>query len=500
MKENRVELNLHTNKSVMKGINPLRDILLKAESLNMKSIAITDTTGLHHLKEIEALKYFNKLNIKVIHGLDLIIDDNSVTVLAKNELGLKNIYKIINHSSDSNITLTTELFHKFSEGLLIGSSHLNGELYKSMLKNKSDEELGKIIENYDYIELTSDDSGENNISLIQEINKKIINLSKKSNKLVVVTGDVCYINKEDKYYKDIVEKSNNIINQSGTSYSKHLKTSEELIEEFNYLSHELACEIIINNTNTLADMCDEIKYSKEENLFPFIPDSAQKLTRLTYIRAKETYGKNIPENVKMRLKTELNAIISNGYESIFIGLLELSKKCIEKRIFTEISGNFLLYSQVAFLLGLTTKSPLYDRDSIYMFDNINNISIYQDQVSIVINEDDADIVIKLLGEIFSECDIYNSYYSYITKNNILSTFISEAKKINSYISENNLKIVNDALNDVCVKERYSIDYNRLIFVKKDTDITSILPVKINQTTKDLLLPSNTDFKFVVVPL
>lgn len=249
--------------------------------------------------------------------------------LVKNKTGLKNLFKIISYAN------TTYLFRgsepklprgelkKLREGLLIGSGCVNGEIFEEA-KTKDDEELANIMQFYDYIEvqplnaikhlLDMESSGFKTIEDLKDHLKKIIRVAKDAGKLVVATSDAHYLTPKDKIYRDIIinQKSNgklHPLNRRGVNTpDMHIRTTNEMLEEFSFLDKDLAYEIVVTNSNKIADMIEEVEVIIQTGGVPFSPridKSIETVTDLVYTKAADWYGDPLPLNIEERIAKEL---------------------------------------------------------------------------------------------------------------------------------------------------------------------------------------------------
>ena len=282
------------------------------------------------------LKKLVSRNFETIKDLDKLVSKDEihkygisyhVNILAKNKTGLKNLFKIISLANTKYLYKTPRILRseieKHREGLLIGSGCYESEIFR-LARSKNDEELSNLINFYDYVEvqppavydhLLQMGDFANKAELLEHI-KKIIRVTKESGKLIVATGDVHQIEPEDRIYREI------IVNQKvpgGGRHplakkdikqipSQHLRTTEEMLEDFSFLPKELAEEIVIDNPNKIADMIEIIEVIIDTGGIPFapkIPNCTETTTDMVYDKAESIYGKPLPYNIEERLASEL---------------------------------------------------------------------------------------------------------------------------------------------------------------------------------------------------
>lgn len=329
------------------------DILLKCFDILKKKDII-------NLKELNE-KYLNNFDIKKAPTYHLII-------LVKNQTGLKNLYKLISFSHLNYFyrkpRMPKSLIQKYREGLIIGSACEAGELYRSIINGKTDEELRKIIEFYDYLEIQPLGNNEfllrNNsvkgLDELKNINKRIYYLGKKFKKPVVATCDVHFLDDNDKIFRKILMYGQGY-EDAENQPPLYLRTTDEMLNEFKYLGEEAANEVVVKNTCIIADMVEDVKPIPDETYPPKIEGAEDQIRDATISKAHEIYGENLPKIVKDRLEKELNSIINNGYAVLYL----IAKKLVEK----SLSEGYLVGSRgsvgsslVATMCGITEVNGL----------------------------------------------------------------------------------------------------------------------------------------------
>ncbi len=406
--EKRVELHCHTNMSAKDAVASAEDIINLAYKWGHKAVAITDHGVVQaYPAAAGAVKGIRKNggDFKVIYGVEgYFVDDikndiSSMTakeigkiryhqiILVKNFVGLKNLYKLISsaHLEDYHgrpITLKSKL-DSLREGLIVGSACEQGELYAAIVEGKDEEELLRIADYYDYLEIqplgnnafmvresilpdkkdkktgatipnkfrhvTSDE-------VLKDFNRKVVELGDKLGKPVVATGDVHFLKKSD----DIIRK----ILMAGQGFEDfdnqaplYFKSTTEMLKDFDYFG-ERAKEFVIDNPNKIADMVDGDVVPVPPGMYPPVIEGSDDMLRdICWENAHKKYGETVPEIVEKRLEKELNSIINNGFSIMYISAQKLVAYSEENGYLVGSRGS-VGSSFVATMAGISEVNPL----------------------------------------------------------------------------------------------------------------------------------------------
>ena len=330
------------------------------------------------------LKFIDMLKARGAAGLDAVnalgvtseeqvkkLPSHHAIILATNDVGRVNLYRLVSMAHlkyyRKQPRIPKSEFLKYREGLLIGSACEAGELYQALLRHQSDQEIARLVNFYDYLEiqplgnnefmLRGDDPVLSSEEELMDLNRRIVKLGEQFGKLVVATCDVHFMNPEDEVYRRIIMAGKGF-KDSDQQAPLFLRTTDEMLKEFAYLGSEKAYEVVVTNTRLIADMCEKISPVRPDKCPPVIPDSDKTLRQICYNRAHEIYGENLPEIVTERLERELNSIISNGFAVMYIIAQKLVWKSNEDGYLVGSRGS-VGSSFVATMAGITEVNPLH---------------------------------------------------------------------------------------------------------------------------------------------
>ena len=329
----------------------------------VKLVEMLRDRGVETMEDLDQMESYTEETIRKMQSYHAIM-------LAQNDIGRVNLYRLV---SDSHIKyynrrpkIPKSEFMKYREGILLGSACEAGELYRTLLRGSSQEEVARIVQFYDYLEiqplgnnafmLRTDKEPVESEEDLKDINRQIVELGEQFNKLVVATCDVHFLDPEDEVYRRIIMAGKGF-KDADDQAPLFLRTTEEMLKEFEYLGSEKAEEVVIENTNKIANMCEKISPVRPDKCPPVIENSDGMLREICYTRAHEIYGEDLPPVVVERLERELNSIISNGFAVMYIIAQKLVWKSNEDGYLVGSRGS-VGSSFVATMAGITEVNPL----------------------------------------------------------------------------------------------------------------------------------------------
>ena len=320
-----------------------------------------------NIRDLDELNTYSAMSVDAIKKLKTY----HIILLAKNEIGRINLYRLVSLSHLDYYArrprIPKSVLAKYREGLIIGSACEAGELFRAVVDERPEEEIARIVEFYDYLEIQPTGNNEfmirdpkmtkvSTVTDLQDLNRKIVELGEKFNKPVCATCDVHFLNPEDEVYRRII-MSNKGFGDADLQPPLYLRTTEEMLDEFQYLGAEKAEEVVVTNTNRIADMIDRISPVRPDKCPPVIENSAGILRDICYNRAHELYGEDLPDIVTERLERELNSIIGNGFAVMYI--------IAQKLVWKSVADGYLVGSRgsvgssfVAYMAGITEVNSL----------------------------------------------------------------------------------------------------------------------------------------------
>ncbi len=368
----RVELHAHTRMSNMDAVVSAKSLIKTAAKWGHTAVAITDHGVVQAFPE--AHEEADQAGIKVIYGMEGYLFDNDINkarhivILAKNSIGLRNLYRLVSLSHLKYLHRTPRIprhvLNEYRDGLLLGSACEAGELIQAIINGATDEELLQIGAFYDYLEIQP--IGNNafllregkvpNEEALRQINIKVCKLGEKLNKPVAATCDVHFLNPEDEVYRRILMAGKGFADADNQP-PLYFRTTEEMLEEFSYLGQVKAYEVVVENTRQISERIEKFKPIPDELYSPQIPGAEEQIRSMSYQKAEALYGDPLPEIVASRLKYELDAIINNGFAVLYLIAHKLVKKSLDDGYLVGSRGS-VGSSFVATMTDITEVNPL----------------------------------------------------------------------------------------------------------------------------------------------
>ena len=318
--------------------------------------------GIEYHNEID-----EKIDLKLAHKRSRTFP---CSILVKNAKGLKDLFRLVSYSctdylSSGKPTIPRSLLEQYREDLLIGSGNSENEVFEELLNSKEDKVEG-IIDFYDYIEIQPKTHYHSFIrseritdeAELEELLKKLIDIAKKKDKIVVATGDCYYLDEYQHVYRQILRLT--VKSNPGARDIKPMATfltTEEMLNEFSFLDEKLREEIVIDNTHKISDLIELVVPLKNKLYTPNIEGAADEVRDLSYSMAHKIYGDKLPEIVEKRLEKELASIIGNGFSVVYLISHKLVKKSLDDGYLVGSRGS-VGSSLVATMMEITEVNPL----------------------------------------------------------------------------------------------------------------------------------------------
>ena len=381
----RVELHAHTKMSALDAVVPPKVLVETAARWGWPAVAITDHGVVQAFPEAmntaRALRKKGK-EIKIIYGMEGYLLDkpedqraHHIIFLAQNKTGLYNLYRLVSLSHIRYFRGTKKrgrpcipraVLQQYRAGLIVGSACEAGELIRAIVAGRPDEELEEMAQFYDFLEIQPI---HNNDFLkyderfpmqtdedLRDINRKVDTLARKLDKMLIATCDVHFLNPEDAVYRAMIQKANGY-RDADRQPPLYLRTTEEMLAEFDYLGAERAYECVVTNPRKIADMVEHFLPIPDELYAPTVPGADREIQEMSYARARKLYGENLPKVVSDRLELELKPILKHGFAALYIIAQRLVKKSNNDGYLVGSRGS-VGSSFVATMIGVTEVNPL----------------------------------------------------------------------------------------------------------------------------------------------
>lgn len=315
-----------------------------------------------------------------------------IIILAKNQKGIRNIYEMVSQSHLRYFfrtpRLPKSLIEEKREGLILGSACEAGELFSAVVHGESEERIKEIVDFYDYLEIqpignnaymkeSKDFPHINTDDDLRELNKKIVALGEKYNKIVCATCDVHFMDMDGADYRKILMHYKGF-KDADNQAPLYFRNTAEMLKEFEYLGKEKAYEVVVTNTNLIADMVENVRPIPKEKCPPVVEGAKEGIVNDSIKKAKEIYGDPLPELVQQRLDKELNSITTYGFSVMYKIAQELVRKSLSDGYLVGSRGS-VGSSFVAFLSGITEVNSL---PAHYICPNCKNVEFVRSDVGV----------------------------------------------------------------------------------------------------------------------
>ncbi|MFP4698098.1 MAG: PolC-type DNA polymerase III [Eubacteriales bacterium] len=417
-----LEQNIEINPTVLDTVMLARMLLPKLNRYKLNTIAKELDISLenHHRAVDDALataeifiKFIKMLKERDIITLNHINKESKMTeedvkklptyhaiILVQNMVGLKNLYKIISLAHLNYFKrkprIPKSVFIEHREGLIIGSACEAGELYQAILRKSPREEIIRLVQFYDYLEIQPIGNNEfmikseklsiNSFEELKTISKQIVELGDEFQKPVVATCDVHFLDPEHEVFRRIIMAGKGF-SDADDQAPLYFRTTEEMLKEFEFLGKKKAEEVVVHNTKRISDSIEWIAPLLPDKYPPVIEGSDEELRKICYEKARSMYGENIPDIVKNRLEKELNSIISNGFAVMYIISQKLVWKSLEDGYLVGSRGS-VGSSFAATMAGITEVNPLPPH---YICTNCNYSDFDSDEVKKYVGNSGCDM-------------------------------------------------------------------------------------------------------------
>jgi len=351
-------------------LNNVADALSLPEFNHHRALADANILGHIMIRFIDMLADLGVTRLEQINGLMSRLGEgrigkkrgNHMILFAKNQIGLRNLYRLVSYGHlkyfHYNPRIPKSELDKYREGLIVGSACEAGELFRAIVAHKNHDELRRIASYYDFLEIQP--LANNHYMLekglarseedLKEFNRTVVRLGRELGKPVVATGDVHFLDSHEAVFRKILLASKGMGDDSDPPL--YFRSTDEMLKEFSYLGQDIAYEVVVKNTNLIADMCERLNPVPKNLFAPSIENSVEDLKKLVYGKFHRIYGDNPPEIMKKRVDTEMNDIISCHYDVIYMSAQKLVSNSLENGYLVGSRGS-VGSSIVAFLSDIT---------------------------------------------------------------------------------------------------------------------------------------------------
>lgn len=372
--QKRVELHIHTKMSALDGVADTSDVVAQASAWGHSAIAVTDHGVVQAFPE--AYMAGKKYGVKILYGMEGYLIDSPderghpyhIIVMAATETGLRNLYRLVSLAHISNFYRRPRIprsdLVRLREGLLLGSACEAGELYQAVLGGAPTEQIDKIASFYDYLEIQPlsnnrfyvDTGKVHSEEELRDINRQIVDVGRRLGKPVVATTDAHYIHPDEEIYRQILMAGHGFSDVENMA-PLLFRTTDEMLAEFRYLGEQEAFRVVVEDPQRVAAMVEELRPIPDGFYPPHLEGAEEEVRHICAGHAKQLYGEPLPELVANRLQQELNAIIGNGFASLYLIAQKLVKRSVDDGYLVGSRGS-VGSSLVARLCGISEVNPL----------------------------------------------------------------------------------------------------------------------------------------------
>ena len=524
----RVELNLHTKMSDIISTIDVSDAFRFVENCHQKAIAFTNLNNVQDFPQIEKVSKKYK-NIKPIYGMQVYYEENgcgapSMTLLAKNKDGIRELYKIVSSMWEMGNTKVTDIdyIEANRKNLLCGATGDMSALYYAVASDKPFEKIVDIAKCYDYFEIFP-----TNDLYSRRVYEKIVDLGEELCIPVVATGNCFCYSKDDELSRDVIKKARGYRYEDEPMY---LRNTQDMLKEFAYLGEEKAYEIVVKNTNLIADMIENTPSELIGYRFIDIDDADNLIKSITKEQAQALYGEILPKQIEERINEELSLILDGGFSSIYLTAYYIAKYVNEKG-YCMMSRGDIASSFVAYLLKITENNPLkphylckkckhieFSSENVYSgFDlPLKRCPICGEKMSGDGHNIPYEMLMGIKGDKIPDislnvpCSVKNDVINHLCElfgkeklafaGSISKIFESKTERYISLYEELEEKEFSDSekINIICqtngIKNKEEVHPARIFILPKNEDFLSYTPLK-NHRVENCLLDKVTHFDF-----
>lgn len=507
----RIELHCHTGKSEGYGLCEPEDILLYIKDQGMTAVAFTDFGNLLSYPDIQEVFKRDHGIIKPIYGLELLVAEDilsleevagnvmieglpahHVLILIKNETGRKNLFSLLTEANlqakERTPWITWSRLLELREGLLLGSSGSSGGLQSSIFRGSADKTIQELIKRFDFLEIQPVsnnrwmDTGageEIDMSLVRKkINQTIVSLGEENKIPVVATSESHYLRKEEADSWKILMLSMNRHKEMNDDL--HFRTTIEMLEEFAYLGKEKAYEVVVFNTNQIAEQIEFLMPIKNERSMIRIKEAEKELRMLCEKEARIRWGNVIPESVRVCLKEELDLIIQNGFETRFIHYYKLLSQ-LHLHPSQYHLGGLAAASIVCFVLGISQTDPLNKEFPLYSEFAMGLCGDREPMIELKFDKDLEESAISTLEEMPEISHCLRTFHHYHPSAKIINQWIRDYEKWSETTIQAERQEEIKKLLEKCLFRKGIRATNEVLIIPSEVDETDYFPLDLDAT-------------------